>query len=150
GEFKALGFAGHLSSNRLPQWAHSFRGTLLWPVRLRRLTSRYGWRGRSFHEGVDIGVPSNTKVRAAHRGRVVFAGRVRGYGNLVVVKGRGIMTVYAHNRRLVVRRGQHVKRGALLAFSGLTGKATGPHLHFETRLFYPAIGYVAVNPLLLF
>ena len=111
-----------------------------------RFSSNFNWRWGSFHEGIDIGVPEGTPVYAAHVGRVVFAGRRGGYGNLVVLRGEGIMTVYGHNRSLRVSKGDTVTRGRVLAQSGSTGHASGSHLHFETRLLDPGVhGYVAVD-----
>jgi len=74
-------------------------------------------------------------VVAANDGKVLYAGRkIAGYGNMVVIRhGFGFSTVYAHNSKLMVRRGQRVKCGQRIALSGATGKASGPHLHFELR-----------------
>lgn len=107
---------------------------LQWPVR-GGISSQFGRRWGRMHEGVDIRVPPGTPVRAAAGGRVVFAGWNGGYGYLVIVDhGQGVHTYYAHNRRVVVREGQQVSRGQVLAYSGSTGHTTGPHLHFEVRL----------------
>jgi murein DD-endopeptidase MepM/ murein hydrolase activator NlpD len=104
-----------------------------WPVH-GKLSSRYGWRHGSHHEGIDISARPGTPVRAAEAGRVVFSGRLGGYGQLVIVKHAGAYsTVYAHNRRNHVEKGQFVERGELLAEVGTTGNASGPHLHFEVR-----------------
>jgi len=104
-----------------------------WPIH-GRITSRFGWRGRHMHEGLDIAAPSGTPVHAARAGRVIFSGRLSGYGNVVIVQhDHSYASVYAHNRRNRVRKGAHVRRGQLLAEVGATGRATGPHLHFEIR-----------------
>lgn len=104
-----------------------------WPVR-GRISSRFGWRWGRQHEGVDIAVPTGTPVRAAAPGRVVFAGWGGGYGYLISIDhGSGVVTRYAHNSRLVVRVGQRVARGQIVAYSGNTGNSTGPHVHFEIR-----------------
>lgn len=104
-----------------------------WPVR-GRISSRFGWRWGRQHEGIDIAVPTGTPVRAAAPGRVVFAGWGGGYGYLVSIDhGSGVVTRYAHNSRLVVRVGQRVGRGQIVAYSGNTGNSTGPHVHFEIR-----------------
>ena len=104
-----------------------------WPLH-GRITSRFGWRGRHMHEGLDIAARSGSPVRAARAGRVIFSGKLSGYGNVVIVQhDRRYASVYAHNRRNRVRKGAHVKRGQLLAEVGATGRATGPHLHFEIR-----------------
>lgn len=105
------------------------------------LTSEYGWRRdpftgqRAWHGGMDIAAPEGTPVRAARDGTVVFSGRERGYGNLVVVEHEGgVRTYYGHNKANEVTEGQSVKAGQVLAQVGQTGRATGPHLHFEVRV----------------
>lgn len=111
------------------------RGSLRfeWPVR-GTITSRFGWRRSRMHEGVDIAARSGTPVRAAEAGRVIYASRLGGYGKVVVVRHAGSYeTVYAHNRRFRVRKGEQVKKGEVLAEVGETGNASAPHLHFEVR-----------------
>lgn len=104
-----------------------------WPAR-GRISSTYGWRWGRQHEGIDIAVPRGTPVRAAAPGRVVYSGWGGGYGYLVSIDhGNGVVTRYAHNSRLVVRVGQRVSRGQVVAYSGNTGNSTGPHVHFEIR-----------------
>ena len=104
-----------------------------WPVR-GPISSPFGWRWGRLHEGIDIAVSRGTPVRAAAPGRVVYARWGGGYGYLVEVDhGSGVTTRYAHNSRIVVREGQYVARGQVLALSGKTGHSTGPHLHFEIR-----------------
>jgi murein DD-endopeptidase MepM/ murein hydrolase activator NlpD len=109
------------------------RGPFLWPVPDSfRITSRFGPRGRGFHPGVDIGVPSGATVLAADDGIVVFAGWAGAYGILVSVDhGNGYVTKYAHNSRVLVSEGQRVEKGQQIARSGNTGNSTGPHVHFE-------------------
>jgi murein DD-endopeptidase MepM/ murein hydrolase activator NlpD len=103
----------------------------------------------SFHEGVDFAVPEGTPVLAAHAGSVVYSGSgLRGYGNLVAVRGTdGLVTIYGHHSVNKVRRGQQVKKGQVIALSGNTGKSTGPHLHFETRVVNSNRKLQAVDPL---
>lgn len=114
-----------------------------WPVAGGRLSSPFGPRGGAMHDGIDIAAPAGTAVRAADRGRVIFAGRLRGYGNVVIVRHDGdYVTVYAHNRRNEVREGEQVARDQLIAVVGSTGRTTGPNLHFEVRR-----DNVASNPL---
>jgi murein DD-endopeptidase MepM/ murein hydrolase activator NlpD len=89
------------------------------------------------HKGVDYAAPIGTPVRAAGDGRVLFAGVRGGYGNLVELDhSRGITTVYGHLSRFAkgLRQGQHVVQGQVIAFVGMTGLATGPHLHYEYRV----------------
>ena len=117
--------------------APSGGAALQWPVH-GVITSPFGWRpnpwggpGMFFHHGIDIGVPIGTLVRAACSGRVVLARWDGGYGNAVEVScNDGLLTLYAHNSRFAVHYGEAVALGQLLAYSGMTGNATGPHVHF--------------------
>jgi len=106
----------------------------IWPVR-GRLSSRFGWRRGRRHDGIDIPAKSGTPVRAAEAGRVIHSGGGLGdYGKVVIVKHAGrYSTVYAHNRRNRVRKGEFVEKGQLIAEVGKTGNASGNHVHFELR-----------------
>jgi murein DD-endopeptidase MepM/ murein hydrolase activator NlpD len=97
---------------------------------------RFGWRWGRMHTGIDFPAPLGTRIGAAGRGVVKFAGwNSGGYGNLVVVSHRlGFETWYAHQSRIAVRAGQAVTGGSLIGYVGSTGHSTGPHLHFEVRL----------------
>jgi murein DD-endopeptidase MepM/ murein hydrolase activator NlpD len=96
---------------------------------------RYGPRGDRFHSGVDFPVARGTRVNAAGRGCVVFAGWNDGYGKLVVIQHRlGMTSWYAHLARITVRKGRCVVAGNRVGLVGSTGHSTGPHLHFELRL----------------
>ena len=112
-------------------------GRWQWPVHHVEISSEgmYGSRGRKFHQGVDLRVPTGTPVYAASDGEVTYVGsKVRGYGKMIVLKhAGGYFSVYAHHSKNLVKFGSHVKRGSLIAYSGRTGHATGPHLHFEIR-----------------
>jgi len=116
---------------------------LIWPVR-GPVTSGFGRRHGRPHDGIDIGVPEGTPVHAAAAGDVVYSSRrLTGYGNLIIIRHtHDMFTAYAHNRNNLVRRGDHVKRGDIIARVGRTGRATGSHLHFEVRR-----GPTPVNPL---
>ncbi|HZS42358.1 MAG TPA: M23 family metallopeptidase [Polyangia bacterium] len=107
---------------------------MLWPVD-GVLSSTFGRRDGKPHEGIDLAVVEGTPVRAACDGIVAYAGdRLRGYGRLVIVEhGAGLATVYAHCSELLVREGQPVARGGVIARSGQTGHATAQHVHFEVR-----------------
>jgi len=95
------------------------------------------------HDGVDIAAPVGTPVHAAADGRVIYAGRVRGYGNVVIVQhANHYATVYGHNEINKVHEGQNVFRGQVISKVGTTGRTTGPNLHFEVRR-----NNVASNPL---
>lgn len=110
------------------------RGSLAWPVTRGVLTSAFGPRGRSFHDGIDIAAPAGTPVRAVADGRVLYSERLRGYGRLVVLRhGGGFVTLYAHNRENHVRKGEFVRKGDVIATVGDSGRTTGPNLHFEIR-----------------
>lgn len=98
------------------------------------LTSRFGYRGREFHEGIDIAVPWGSNVYAADGGVVEFVGWLGGYGKLIIINHQnGYKTYYGHLSRFLVSPGQKVAKGQLIAKSGSTGRSTGPHLHFEVR-----------------
>lgn len=85
-----------------------------------------------FHRGIDIAVPVGTPVHAVRKGRVVFAGDHRGYGATVILEhANGDRTLYGHNALIQVRPGELVESGTVVAFSGNTGRSTGPHVHFE-------------------
>ena len=108
-------------------------GTFVWPVS-GALNSGFGPRGSSFHDGVDIAAPEGTPIRAVEHGEVIYSDQLRGYGNMVIVRHEGgIVSVYAHNQMNLVRDGQQVARGEIIARVGSTGRVTGPHLHFEIR-----------------
>ena len=104
-----------------------------------RLTSGFGWRrnpmgggGSEMHQGVDIAAPSGTSIRATGGGTVTFSDWSGAYGNKVIIDhGMGIQTLYAHNSTNLVRVGQEVSRGDIIARVGSTGRSTGPHVHYE-------------------
>lgn len=110
----------------------------IWPVQ-GEVTAGFGERvdpfsgEEAFHPGVDIAAPSGTPVRAAADGIVIGAGREEaGYGNEIVIDhGFGIATRYGHLRRIFVVEGQEVRQGQVIGAVGMTGRATGPHLHYE-------------------
>ncbi len=89
------------------------------------------------HKGVDYAAPTGTPIWAAGDGRVQFAGRKGGYGNVVMIDhGKGISTVYGHMSRFgkSARGGRRIKQGDIIGYVGMTGTATGPHLHYEYRI----------------
>jgi len=106
----------------------------VWPAR-GRLTSRFGWRRWRHHDGIDIAAPYGAPVTAARDGVVIYAGWYHAYGKAVILDhGSGLQTLYGHNAALLVRAGQRVEKGQLIARVGSSGRSTGPHLHFEVRI----------------
>lgn len=111
----------------------SRRQPFTWPVR-GKITARFDSRHDTLNDGIDIAAPSGTPVRATLAGQVIYSDRLRGYGNLIIVRHRGgYASVYAHNRRNLVRQGQKVTQRQVIAEVGATGRVTTPHLHFEIR-----------------
>lgn len=112
----------------------------IWPAR-GWVTSDFGQRldpytaDRVMHQGLDIAAPHGKEVFSPSDGTVVFAGLEGGYGNVIVIDhGYGIKTRYGHLAKIMVKPGEKVKRGALIAAVGNTGRSTGPHLHYEVRV----------------
>jgi murein DD-endopeptidase MepM/ murein hydrolase activator NlpD len=108
-----------------------------WPVK-GHITSGFGMREhpllgkRVFHSGIDISIPQGTPVRTTADGVVSFSGWEGRGGNTVVIEdGNGFRTAYAHNSKNIVKVGQRVRRGDVIASSGSSGSATGPHVHYE-------------------
>lgn len=124
-------------------------GKLFWPVAGGDIVSGFGPRSGSFHDGLDIAAPTGTPVYAAHDAIVAYSSNeLGGYGNLIILQSRSsLITVYGHNSKLLVRPGQKVRQGDLIAKVGATGRAEGPHLHFEVRMKDKNSRYVAVDPL---
>jgi len=128
---------------------------LLWPVETRTISSAWGPRVRMMttvvrtpagsrrvskpyagvHKGIDLTAPLGNVIYAAMDGRVSDVGRSRGLGNFVKIShGNGVETVYGHNSANLVRVGERVQRGQIIARVGNTGHSTGPHVHFEVRV----------------
>jgi murein DD-endopeptidase MepM/ murein hydrolase activator NlpD len=106
----------------------------IWPVN-GPVTSGFGWRWGRMHEGIDIGAGYGTPIRAAAAGRVVYAGWMSGYGNLVAIDhGGGVSTAYGHQSSVAVGLGQVVSQGQTIGYVGCTGHCFGAHLHFEVRI----------------
>ena len=118
-------------------------GDMSWPTPGNyRISSAYGYRihpilkTRRFHSGIDIHANSKDPIAAANSGTVIYAGWRNGYGNTVILDhGGGITTLYAHivSKGILVKNGQKVSTGDIIAKVGSTGLSTGPHLHFEFR-----------------
>lgn len=103
-----------------------------------KITSMFGLRidpidGKlRHHNGIDIAVPEGSQIKPVLPGKVIYSGYSAGYGNYIIIEHEGsIQTIYAHNSRNLVKAGDMVTKNTVIAFSGSTGRATGPHLHFE-------------------
>jgi murein DD-endopeptidase MepM/ murein hydrolase activator NlpD len=118
-------------------------GSLVWPLAMNRatvLSSAYGPRAHPrygaerFHAGLDLSAEEGTPVYAVGAGRVLRSSTDGAYGNHVVIDhGAGLLSLYAHHVRNLVREGEEVRRGQVIALVGHTGNATGDHVHFELR-----------------
>lgn len=100
------------------------------------VTSRYGWRHRRRHNGIDIDLETGDSVRAAFSGKVRYTKYTSGFGNVVIIRHHnGLETFYAHLDKLLVTPNQLVEAGDIIALGGNTGRSTGSHLHFEVRFY---------------
>jgi len=126
-------------SKPAPRSSSQFR----WPVK-GRIISQYGTKPNGVkNDGINVAVPHGTSVKAAENGVVTYAGNeLQGYGNLVIVShADNWVTLYAHNSKFLVKKGQMVKRGQIISKAGQTGQVTSPQVHFEIRK-----GAKVVNP----
>jgi murein DD-endopeptidase MepM/ murein hydrolase activator NlpD len=106
-----------------------------WPVR-GRIISGFGKKPNGErNDGINLAVPEGTSVKAAEDGTVIYAGNeLKSYGNLVLIRhSNGWVSAYAHNSKLEVKRGDQVRRGQVVALSGMSGGVTTPQVHFELR-----------------
>lgn len=111
----------------------SFLGYYFSPIK-GIVTSHFGWRDGRLHKGIDIDLNKGDKVRAAFAGKVRFAKRQGGFGNVVIlIHLNGLETVYAHLSRIKVKEGEIVSGGQTIGLGGNTGQSRGTHLHFEVR-----------------
>jgi hypothetical protein len=135
-----------------------YKRRLVFPVLGGEISSLYGFRRKglrffskkSFHKGIDIRSPEGTPFFSAHDGNVIFSGKQNGYGNTIIIKGNAIMTVYAHNARNLVVKGDRVAKGDQIGEVGRTGNASGSHVHFEVKLINKDGVYSNIDPVLLF
>jgi len=114
-----------------PMSGNSFR----WPVQ-GRIISEFGTKPDGGHnDGINVAVPAGTSVKAAENGVVAYAGdELKGYGNLVLIRhSNNWVSAYAHNEEILVKRGDQVRRGQVIAKAGRTGQVNQPQLHFELR-----------------
>lgn len=124
-----------VSTSAISPPSRSAAGKLRWPVQGKVLTG-FGQRNDGTHnDGINLSVPQGTPVHAAEAGTVAYAGNeLKGYGNLILVRhDNGWVTAYAHNEDLLVKRGDKVQRGQVIAKAGRTGSVDQPQLHFELR-----------------
>ena len=138
---------GGLSTSIAGDWATLADAPSMWPIE-GRVASSFGEREDpingegAFHSGIDIDAPYGTPVRAAADGDVGGTSTGAGYGREVVIDhSHDVHTIYAHLSSIAVMAGQHVTRGQVIGYVGQSGRATGPHLHYEVRLHN-----VPVNP----
>lgn len=140
-ELDAAIAAQNSSSSGAKSAAYKGNGKFSWPSASTKITSNYGYRvhpisgTKKLHRGIDIGASMGSDVYAAEAGTVVTAGWNNSYGYYVTINhGGGYVTLYAHNSKLLVSKGQTVTKGQTIAKCGSTGNSTGPHVHFEVML----------------
>jgi len=134
---KNTGFSNYFESVRIDDSKFDYRdsGKFHWPVPgSKRISSFFGKRSGRHHDGIDIAARSGTAIAASASGKVKFVGKMRGYGNVIVLTHPGgFHTVYAHNSRNLVKKGQSISQGEIIGKVGSSGRSSGPHLHFEIR-----------------
>jgi murein DD-endopeptidase MepM/ murein hydrolase activator NlpD len=107
--------------------------TLQWPIK-GVLYRGFGVKQGQRHDGIDLSAPEGALVRAAAGGEVIYTGNQSGYGTIVILRHSGsLITLYAHNSAVLVKDGDRVEAGAPIAKVGMSGRTSGPHLHFEVR-----------------
>lgn len=121
---------------------------MIMPLKPIRVSSPFGYRvnpvtgNYGIHGGIDLSANSGTKIKAVLSGKVLKAKYSSDYGNFVTIDhGDGLVTLYAHCSKLLVKAGEEIKQGDVIALVGSTGRSTGPHLHLEVR-----INDVRINP----
>jgi hypothetical protein len=130
-----------------PLVAKKYYGKIKLPLSNYRVSSNFGKRRGGFHEGIDLAAKEGSKIFAAHSGVVIYSdNELSGYGNLIIIRGDQLLTIYAHNKKNLVTTGDLIKSGQVIALVGKTGRASAPHLHFETRILGKNGQYSAVNP----
>jgi murein DD-endopeptidase MepM/ murein hydrolase activator NlpD len=123
------------AANAKPSETTSALPSFRWPVRGKVITSYGAKTNGKANDGINVAVPEGTPVKAAEDGVVAYSGNeLKGYGNLILVRhSNGYVTAYAHASELLVRRGDTIKRGQIIAKSGQSGEVGSPQLHFEIR-----------------
>ena len=143
--YRAIGIRN--AQGRLEYYTPDYRSVrrpfLRTPVQFSRISSGYGRRKHPIlgrwrrHTGIDYAAPRGTPIRATAAGRIMFRGRKGGYGNAIIIKhGYGFSTLYGHMQRFRsgIHLGSYVEQGQIIGYVGMTGLATGPHLHYELRV----------------
>jgi murein DD-endopeptidase MepM/ murein hydrolase activator NlpD len=132
---------GETHDASIRDWMRLASAPTLWPVQ-GRITGSFGERTDpfsgegAFHRGVDISSEIGTRIIAPADGAIMFADVMNGYGRAVMVDhGNGISTLYGHLSAFAVGQGQQVHRGDTIGYVGQSGRSTGPHLHYEVRIF---------------
>ena len=142
-ESRQLGNYINQTSNNTSQKVYYGTGSYIRPAG-GYISSRFGLRRhpifkrRRMHTGMDFAAPRGYRIKAVDSGKVLFSGFKRGYGNVTIInhgwrKNKKISSLYAHQWKMIVQKGQMVKKGQLIGYVGSTGSSTGPHLHFEIR-----------------
>ena len=142
-ESRQLGNYINQTSNNTSQKVYYGTGSYIRPAG-GYISSRFGLRRhpifkrRRMHTGMDFAAPRGYRIKAVDSGKVLFSGFKRGYGNVTIInhgwrKNKKISSLYAHQWKMIVQKGQMVKKGQLIGYVGSTGYSTGPHLHFEIR-----------------
>lgn len=128
-------------------YAKKYLNAIPHPLKSKKVSSPYGDRWGSFHKGIDFPAPIGTAVFATHSGVVVHSGKLHnGYGTAVIIRDNGFETLYAHLENVLLRKGRKVMEGDPIGEVGATGRATGYHLHFETRVKTKKGKFVSLNP----
>jgi murein DD-endopeptidase MepM/ murein hydrolase activator NlpD len=137
----------HRRNMTTADWLRLSSAPTLWPVE-GRITGSFGERidpfngEGAFHRGVDISTDYGTRVLAPADGVVSFADFYSGYGRMIEIEhGHGYITRYGHLSAFAVHNGQSIHKGQVIGYVGLSGRSTGPHLHYEVR-----INNIPVNP----
>ena len=139
----------------LTDWVRMAEAPNLWPVE-GRITGSFGERQDpfngegAFHRGIDISIGFGTRVLAPADGVVTFVGQESGYGRLIQIEhAQGISTRYGHLSAFAVSEGQHVTRGQVIGYVGMSGRSTGPHLHYEVWVHDSPVNpykYLRISP----
>jgi murein DD-endopeptidase MepM/ murein hydrolase activator NlpD len=128
-------------------YANKYLNNLRMPIRLTRVSSKFGPRRGRMHNGIDFPAPRGTPVFAAHDGEVIHSGHFNtGYGITVLIRDGNFITVYSHLSDTLLTKGRRVKAGDPIGEVGATGNATGNHLHFETRIIKDNGKSVPIDP----